>query len=54
MADFSLPTIRVSEFAHTDEEEGKIEDPMKTLLTGGQPRQENGGELSGRQADQGG
>ena len=37
VADFSLPTIRVSEFAHTDEEEGKIEDPMKTLITGGRP-----------------
>src|SRR5215510_6935293 len=37
VADFSLPTIRVSEFAHTDEEEGKIEDPMKKLITGGRP-----------------
>jgi hypothetical protein len=37
VADFSLPTIRVSEFAHTDEEEGKIEDPMKRLITGGRP-----------------
>ena len=37
VADFSLPTIRVSEFAHTDEEEGKIEDPMKALITGGRP-----------------
>jgi hypothetical protein len=37
VADFSLPTIRVSEFAHTDEEERKIEDPMKTLITGGRP-----------------
>ena len=37
VADFSLPTIRVSEFAHTDEEESKIEDPMKTLITGGRP-----------------
>jgi tetratricopeptide (TPR) repeat protein len=36
-ADFSLPTIRVSEFAHTAEEEGKIEDPMKALITGGRP-----------------
>src|SRR5262245_10979413 len=34
VADFSLPTIRVSEFAHTDEEESKAEDPMKTLITG--------------------
>ncbi|HKQ76556.1 MAG TPA: energy transducer TonB [Blastocatellia bacterium] len=37
MADFSLPTIRVSEFAHTDEDEAKIEDPMKKLITGGKP-----------------
>src|SRR5215813_12771959 len=37
VADFSLPTIRVSEFAHTDEEEGKIQDPMKALITGGRP-----------------
>jgi tetratricopeptide (TPR) repeat protein len=37
VADFSLPTIRVSEFAHTDEEEVKIEDPMKSLITGGRP-----------------
>jgi len=37
VADFSLPTIRVSEFAHTDEEEDKIEDPMKSLITGGRP-----------------
>src|SRR5262249_6131250 len=37
MADFSLPTIRVSEFAHTDEAENKIEDPMKKLITGGKP-----------------
>jgi tetratricopeptide (TPR) repeat protein len=36
-ADFSLPTIRVSEFAHTDEEEAKAIDPMKTLITGGRP-----------------
>jgi tetratricopeptide (TPR) repeat protein len=37
VADFSLPTIRVSEFAHTNEDEGKIEDPMKALITGGRP-----------------
>jgi tetratricopeptide (TPR) repeat protein len=37
VADFSLPTIRVSEFAHSDEEESKIEDPMKRLITGGRP-----------------
>src|SRR5215510_8180557 len=37
VADFSLPSIRVSEFAQTDEEEGKIEDPMKALITGGRP-----------------
>jgi tetratricopeptide (TPR) repeat protein len=37
MADFSLPTIRVSEFAHTDQDEAKIEDPMKKLITGGRP-----------------
>ena len=37
VADFSAPTIRVSEFAQTDEEEGKIEDPMKKLIAGGRP-----------------
>ena len=37
LADFSLPTIRVSEFAHTDEEEAKTDDPMKKLITGGKP-----------------
>jgi TonB family protein len=37
VADFSQPTIRVSEFAHTDEEEVKLEDPMKKLITGGRP-----------------
>ncbi|MGH9769396.1 MAG: energy transducer TonB [Blastocatellia bacterium] len=37
VADFSLPTIRVSEFAFTDEEEARIEDPMKKLITGGRP-----------------
>jgi len=37
VADFSLPTIRVSEFAHTDEEEDKIQDQMKTLIAGGRP-----------------
>jgi tetratricopeptide (TPR) repeat protein len=37
VADFSAPTIRVSEFAHTDEEEDKIEDPMKALIAGGRP-----------------
>jgi len=37
MADFSQPTIRVSEFAHTDEDENKIDDPMKRLITGGRP-----------------
>lgn len=37
VADFSLPTIRVSEFAHTDEEEGKIEDSTKRLIAGGKP-----------------
>src|SRR5262245_64584433 len=37
VADFSVPTIRVSEFAHTDEEEDKIEDPMKMLIAGGRP-----------------
>jgi hypothetical protein len=37
VADFSMPTIRVSEFAHTDEEEDKIEDPMKALIAGGRP-----------------
>jgi len=39
LADFSLPTIRVSEFAHTNEDEAKIEDPMKKLITGGRPVQ---------------
>jgi hypothetical protein len=37
LADFSLPTTRVSEFAFTDEEEAKIEDPVKRLLNGGKP-----------------
>jgi hypothetical protein len=37
LADFSLPTARVSEFAFTDEEESKIEDPVKQLLSGGKP-----------------
>jgi tetratricopeptide (TPR) repeat protein len=37
VADFSLPTIRVSEFAHTNEEEDKIEDPIKRLIAGGRP-----------------
>ncbi|MGE0129860.1 MAG: energy transducer TonB [Blastocatellales bacterium] len=37
VADFSLPTIRVSEFAHTNEEENRIEDPIKKLITGGKP-----------------
>jgi tetratricopeptide (TPR) repeat protein len=37
VADFSMPTIRVSEFAHTDEEEDRIEDPMKALIAGGRP-----------------
>jgi len=37
VADFSAPTVRVSEFAQTDEEEDKIKDPMKTLITGARP-----------------
>jgi tetratricopeptide (TPR) repeat protein len=37
MAGFSAPTIRVLEFAHTDEEEGKINDPMKKIIAGGRP-----------------
>jgi tetratricopeptide (TPR) repeat protein len=37
VADFSLPTIRVSEFAHTKEDEARIEDPMKRLIAGGRP-----------------
>jgi tetratricopeptide (TPR) repeat protein len=37
IADFSVPTMRVSEFAHTDEDENKLEDPMKTLIAGGHP-----------------
>jgi len=37
VADFSLPTIRVSEFAHTDEEENSLEDAMKRLIEGGKP-----------------
>jgi tetratricopeptide (TPR) repeat protein len=37
VADFSAPTVRVSEFAQTDEEEDKIKDPMKNLLTGARP-----------------
>ena len=37
VADFSVPTVRVSEFAQTDEEEDRIKDPMKTLITGAHP-----------------
>jgi tetratricopeptide (TPR) repeat protein len=37
MAGFSAPTIRVLEFAHTDEEEGRINDPMKKIIAGGRP-----------------
>jgi tetratricopeptide (TPR) repeat protein len=37
IADFSVPTIRVSEFAHTDDDESKLEDPMKALIAGGRP-----------------
>src|SRR5262249_10708725 len=37
LADFSLPTILVSEFAFTDAEEAKIEDPMRRLINGGRP-----------------
>ncbi len=37
VADFSLPTIRISEFAQTDEEEEKLADPMKRLISGGRP-----------------
>jgi TonB family protein len=37
VAGFSVPTIRVSEFAQTDEEEDKIKDPMRTLIAGGRP-----------------
>ena len=37
VADFSAPTVRVSEFAQTDEEEDRIKDPMKTLITGTRP-----------------
>ncbi len=36
-ADFSLPTIRVSTFTHTKEEEDKLEDPMLKLIVGGKP-----------------
>ncbi|MGH9833892.1 MAG: energy transducer TonB [Blastocatellia bacterium] len=36
-ADFSLPTIRVSTFTHTKEEEDKLEDPMMKLIEGGKP-----------------
>lgn len=36
-ADFSLPTIRVSTFTHTKEEEDKLEDPMMKLIDGGKP-----------------
>ncbi len=37
MADFSLPTIRVSEYSLTKEEEDKLADPMKSLIAGGRP-----------------
>jgi hypothetical protein len=36
-ADFSLPTIRVSTFTHTKEEEDKLDDPMLKLIQGGKP-----------------
>ncbi|MBO0859801.1 MAG: energy transducer TonB [Chloracidobacterium sp.] len=36
-ADFNAPTVRVSQFAQTDEEEARIKDPMKTLITGARP-----------------
>ncbi len=36
-ADFSLPTIRLSTFTHTKEEEDKLEDPMMKLIEGGKP-----------------
>jgi TonB family protein len=36
-ADFSLPTIRVSTFTHTKEEEDTLEDPMMKLIEGGRP-----------------
>jgi tetratricopeptide (TPR) repeat protein len=37
IADFSLPTIRIAEFARTKEEEEKLEDPMMKLIEGGKP-----------------
>lgn len=37
VADFSLPTIRVSEFASTSEKESSLEDAMKRLIEGGRP-----------------
>lgn len=36
-ADFSLPTIRISTFTHTKEEEDKLEDQMMKLIEGGKP-----------------
>ncbi len=36
-ADFSLPTIRIAEFAKTKEEEDRLEDPMMKLIEGGRP-----------------
>ncbi len=36
-ADFSLPTVRVAQFARTKDEEEKIIDPMMELIVGGKP-----------------
>ena len=36
-ADFSQPTIRVSEFPRTREEEERLDDPMMKLIEGGRP-----------------
>ncbi len=35
--DFGIPTIRIGEFAHTQAEEGDLENPMLRLLEGGRP-----------------
>lgn len=37
VADFSQPTMRISEYARTPEEESIIDDPMMKLLDGGRP-----------------
>lgn len=37
VADFSQPTFRIGEFAETEEQEGKLQDPLFSRLDGGRP-----------------